>query len=139
MGFVLVDDMNLIGGKLFDSTEDIEDTARRIQKAIYTWEWLLKTTSGAIRLDKSFIYQITFKFDSKGRYSFKTKLDSDLSFIVKDEYNKLQPLAIIEPSKGKETLGVILVPDGLIIDQFQVLFRKAMYWASSIYIQNLSG
>ena len=78
----------------------------------------MKTTGGVIRPDKSFIYSIAFKFNSKGRYSFETKLDSDLSFTVKDEYNQYQPLAIIEPSKGKETLGAILALDESTIDQF---------------------
>ena len=34
--FVLVSNTDLIGGKLFNSTEDIEDIARRMQKVIHT-------------------------------------------------------------------------------------------------------
>ena len=87
IGYMLVDDTDLIRERLFESTNDIDDTMQKMQKAIHTWEDLLKTTGDVIRPDKSFVYPISFKFDNKGRYKFKTTSKLELSFSVKDENN----------------------------------------------------
>ena len=60
MDYVLVDNMDLAGRKLFDTIHNIDEVASNIQDAINTWKGLLKTTGRAIRLDKSFIYSISF-------------------------------------------------------------------------------
>ena len=43
MGYILVDDMDLAGSKLYNSKIDIEEVTSKMQKAIDTWEGLLKT------------------------------------------------------------------------------------------------
>ena len=38
MGYVLVDDTDLVEGKLYDSPRDIEEVACKMQRAIDTWK-----------------------------------------------------------------------------------------------------
>ena len=46
---------------------------------------------------------------------------------------------MIEPSKGMDTLGVLLAPTGSMEDEFKYLYKKASSWAQQIAQSKLSG
>ena len=46
---------------------------------------------------------------------------------------------MIEPSKGMDTLGVLLAPAGSMEDEFKYLYKKAFSWAQQIAQSKLSG
>ena len=61
VGFVFVDDSEIAEGDLTKTEIIIEDVYIRTQKAIDIWEGCLKSTGLSTRLDKSFVYPISFK------------------------------------------------------------------------------
>ena len=44
VGYIFIDNTNLVGGKLYYSNNNINKVASKIQLAIDTWEGLLKLT-----------------------------------------------------------------------------------------------
>ena len=80
IGFVFVDDTNLVVGKLYPLLYVISKVADSMQKVIDTQEGYLKAIGGVIRLDKLFAYLILYKFNELGEYSFKIldKIDINL-------------------------------------------------------------
>ena len=70
VGFVFVDDMDLIEGILKITNLDITDIFQDMQEIISFCEGDVKATGGAICSDKSFAYQISFNFKPSGEYFF---------------------------------------------------------------------
>ena len=91
-----------------------------MQASIDTWEGCLKTTSGVIRLDKLFVYPISFKFDRSGAYRFERVEELDIKLTVKNENEVREELTLIKTDYGKDTLGVLLVPDGSMYNQYNI-------------------
>ena len=85
----------------------------------------MKTTGGAIVPDKSRVYPVSFKFDTKKKASYKTIAETDTSFTVLNKDNIREELKCYEATVGKETLGVFLSPEGNNDDAFQSLQNKA--------------
>ena len=94
-------------------------------------------TGGAIRPDKSFIYPISFTWDNNGNYKFTSLDEITTQFTVKDHNNQRQELPRIDPSKGKETLGVHIAPNGNNMDQLQVMKDKVEKWCEKIKVGHL--
>ena len=106
------------------SDEVMED----MQLAMNIWEGGLKATGGAIVPEKSWVYPISFHFDNQGQWHYQTVDDMEVEFTVKDQHGVTNNLETLNPSVGKETLGVILAPDGNNKDAVKNLTKKATEW-----------
>ena len=86
IGFMFVDDTNLVEGILRSTKENFEEVAERMQNSINCWECSLKATGGAMRPYKSFVYHINFILKNSGE-CYYDKVDSmDVSLSVKNEF-----------------------------------------------------
>ena len=103
-----------------------------MQRGINSWEGGIKATGGAIRPDKSFVYPISFDWDEHGAYEFHEPDPETHPLTVRNEFNVEEDLEQVSPSRGYETLGVFLAPDGSQNDQFEILKTKANKWADQI-------
>ena len=132
VGFAFVDDTDLITFNMQIDNVDWDDITTQMQEAINRWEGGLKTTGGAIVPTKSWIYPIKFTFDDKGKASYQTCQDINCDFSVTDEHGDRVPLQSFDANIGKETLGVILAPDGNSNDALKSLLKKAKTWSANI-------
>ena len=73
-----------------------------------------------------------FKFDQKGQWQYKKVEEIDYPFTVKDHTDEVQPLSQFEANQGKETLGVILSPDGNNKEAVNELRLKSETWRDNI-------
>ena len=89
-------------------------------------------TGGAIRLDKSFAYPISFDFKPSGEYFFEKVEDLDYSLSVKNHEDIREDLDLIDADVGKETLGMFIAPDGSMRDQLKAMKKKVTTWTSHI-------
>ena len=87
-------------------------------------EGYLKTTREAICPNKSFAYAILFRFNSKGEFCFESVVEVEAYLLVKNENKEREDLKIIELNKGMDTLGILLVPDSSIKDEYNYLCKK---------------
>ena len=138
VGFAFVDDTDLLSFDMASNNVQWDFIGNQMQEAIDRWEGGLKSTGGAIVPNKSWVYPIDFKFDHKGQCSYKSteEINWEFSVLDKDE-NRIQ-LNTVAASKGKETLGVILAPDGNTDDAFNTLLDKAKSWAAHIQSGHLT-
>ena len=84
----------------------------------------MKTIGGAIRIDKPFVYPISFVFRATSNYKFE-KLANIIEFLsVWNEFNKRETLKLIDTCERKETLGIALAPDSNTKDKYELLFKK---------------
>ena len=60
MGYVFINDADLMIGKLYATVNDIDNVLIDMQNAINTQEGSIKVTRGVIRPNKSFTYYISF-------------------------------------------------------------------------------
>ena len=70
IGFIFVNDTNLVARKLYYSINNIDGIFEDIQWVIDTWEGYLAATRGVIRSKKLFVYLVAFKFKPLGEYLF---------------------------------------------------------------------
>lgn len=138
IGYAFVDDTDLIQVDMRSNTITVEETLNKMQESIDRWEGGLKMTGGAIVPIKSWVYPIDFKFDDRGRWTYKSCDEINFPFSVKDHDDERNTLRSIEPSKGKETLGVILAPDGNNKDLVKELRTKSETWAEYVNTGHLA-
>ena len=130
VGFAFVDDTDLVA---FDMTTDDarwNNVEQEMQDAINRWEGGLKSTGGAIVPEKSWVYSIDFTFDNQGNAAYKLHEDIQPNFSVLDKDNVRVHLTNVQCSTGKETLGVVLAPDGNSEDGYKTLLKKAQQWTA---------
>ena len=132
VGFAFVDDTDLVEGDLTSTDLTYSDIHKKMQEGINRWEGGLKTTGGAIRPDKSFVYPIDFTWDERRDYTYCHPDNINLPLTVCDENNIRHTLQQIPPNKGLETLGVFIAPDGSQNDQIQEMKRKASEWSEKL-------
>ena len=132
VGYAYVDDTDVIIMNNNNINITADEIMEDMQEAIHIWEGGLKATGGAIVPSKSWVYPIDFEFDNNGKWGYKSAEDIGFNFVVKDENNILQPLDTLTASTGKETLGVILAPDGNNSDAVTALKNKAVEWKELI-------
>ena len=132
VGYAFVDDTDLIQVDLRDHSIGTEEVMEQMQNGINRWEGGLKATGGAIVPNKSWVYPIDFKFDRNGKWQYKKVDEIDFHFTVKDHNNDIHPLRQFEANIGKETLGVILAPDGNNKEAIKELRSKSEIWKEQI-------
>ena len=137
VGFAFVDDSDLITFDMFEEEKSWDELQDCMQEAINRWEGGLKTTGGALVPSKSWIYPISFKFDSKGEATYKNLEEMDTNFTVLNKDGNIESLTCVESHKGRETLGVFLCPDDNNKEAVHALAEKAKRWRDNIHSGHL--
>jgi hypothetical protein len=133
VGFAFVDNTDLIELDLRRDDFDTPTTMENMQDFITRWEGGLKATGGAIVPMKSWVYPISFAFNHEGKWKYESTQEIDAHFSVRDHNDDLLPLQQHDPHIGKETLGVILAPDGNNCEMVEAMITKVKEWRD--YIQ----
>jgi hypothetical protein len=107
VGYSFVDDTDIIQSD--DSST--QDTVRKLQGAVDTWEGSLKVTGGALGLDKSYWYLISFKWNG-GFWSYAPITDTPATLFMNDNHEERKEVRRIQTFQAEETLGVWIAPDG---------------------------
>ena len=132
IGFVFLDDIDLVEGDLQFADIDISDVFGNMQETIDCWEGGLNTTGGDIYLDKSFAYPISFAFKSSGEYYFEKFEELNHSLSVKNHKDICEALELVNADIGKGSLIMFLTPDGNMQDQLKAI-KNVIIWASHIW------
>ena len=130
VGFAFVDDTDLVSFDMTNEDVDWNTVGQSMQEAIDWWEGGLKSTGGAIVPEKSWVYSIDFNFDNHGNAEYKHPEDIQSRFTVLDKDGARVDLNSVPCSQGKETLGVVLAPDGNSEDGYKMLMKKAKQWTA---------
>ena len=129
---MLVDDANLGEGNLRPSNDSLEDVADMIQQSIDQWERSLKTSSRAVRLDKSFVCLINFIFKALGEPVYECLESMDIELSVKDEFKIRENLELVEAYEGREILGVVMALSSDMSDEIHLLSGKISTWVNAM-------
>ena len=87
------------------------DIVQEMQEVVDYWEGGLRTTGGALRVDKSFWYLIDFIWRNN-EWQYASSEDSPGELSVRGVSGEREHLERVEPSEARETLGVYLSMDG---------------------------
>jgi hypothetical protein len=139
IAFAFVDDTDLPCADFRDADILTEEVMEQMQEAIDRWEGGLKTTGGAIAPEKSWVYPIDFDFTPDGTWYYRSPEEIDFAFTVRDHDDIRQPLPQFDASTGKETLGVILAPDGNNDDAFTHMLQQSCLWADHVKTGHLNA
>ena len=94
---------------------DLYSTAAEIiekmQDVVDHWEGGLRTTGGALGVNKSFWYLLHFIWRNN-QWSYASKTDSPGELLVRGVSGQREHLKRLEPSEARETLGIWLTMDG---------------------------
>ena len=137
VGYAYVDDTDIIIMNNNGINLTMEEVVDDMQEAINIWEGGLKASGGAIVPAKSWVYPIEFGFDQSGQWHYKSKDEIGAEFTVKDHNNQLGPLQTLNVSEGRETLGLLLAPDGNNEDAVDELLKKATEWKELVQVGHL--
>jgi hypothetical protein len=118
-GYAFVDDMDVIQSMLQD---DPASAIEKLQAAIDTWEFSLKTTCGAIVPEKTVWWLVSFKWTGAD-WSYAGIQDSPGKLQVNDISNHRKTIPRLEPCQAYETLGAYLAPDGNLDSQIEKCLR----------------
>ena len=109
-----------------------------MQECINRWQGGLWASGGAIVPEKNFVYPITFNFNKKGEWRYKTLQEIDYYFTVKDHLGQQCNLPQKECNVSSCTLGVELAPDGNNKSMVDRLRQKADEWGSNVTLGHLN-
>ena len=138
VGFAFVDSTNLVCFEQ-ERLNLSEEIVEKMQQGINQWEGGLELTRRAIVPEKSWIYPIDFGFDHAGKWFYKYVNDIPQQFTVQDHSGTQQQLEKVESETGKETLGVILAPDGNNDNAKANLLDKTSKWRDYILTGHLNA
>ena len=112
------------------SASQHQDAAQKMQKTVYEWEAISKTTGGALVPEKCWNWIIGFDW-TRDNWKYADCKDKH-SIQVKDEHGKLHEMQMLDSSVAKEMLGVSLSPDGNSTEQLKVIKAKMSSYAEHI-------
>jgi hypothetical protein len=134
VGYAFVDDTDVIQSLLLDNpTSAIE----KLQAAIDTWEFSLKTTCGAIVPEKTVWWLVSFKWTGE-QWSYVGIQESPGDLQINDILSNRKNIRRLEPSQAYETLGVYLAPDGILDAQIEKMSKSVMNWVDGLRTGRLS-
>ena len=136
VGYAFVDDTDLI--QTARPHESFQEVHLHTQQALDLWEGLIKTTGGAIAVDKCRWWGVDFQWDENGNWRYKTKEELNSSLFIKDTNEVLDKVKQLEYNESYETLGVLLAADGNQKDQYEELRDLTADWADRLRISFLS-
>ncbi len=112
-----------------DEVATLEEVAARMQNKAQTWESLCNALGGALNLSKTFFYAVSWKFWKNGQPIMRKNAD-DPDITIKltqgDDHMMAIPIKHVETTKGKQTLGVRLTPDGSDTTEYQYRLQEAI-------------
>ena len=138
VGFAFVDDTDLVCFRQ-EEINLTEEIMLDMQTGIDRWEGGIKLTGGAIVPEKSWIYPIDFGFEPSGQWYYKHTDSITQRFTVRDHTGQRRDLDKIEPDQGKETLGVLLAPDGNNTHAIEALTNKSEQWSEYVSTGHLTA
>ncbi len=101
-------------------------------------EATLAATSGAIVPEKMYWYLIDFHWTA-GNWRYNTIQETPGNLFVKDISGESKLLSRVEVHESRETLGILISPDGNMNGQFVKLHKLAKEWVKMMQEGNLSG
>ena len=107
--YAFVDDTDVVHCSSLTATA--QEIITEMQEVVDHWEGGLRTTGGALRVDKSFWYLIHFIWENN-QWKYATKDQQPGNLDVRGVSGTREHLSRLEPSQAKETLGVFLAMDG---------------------------
>ena len=133
--YAFVDDTDVVHCSSLTATA--QEIITEMQEVVDHWEGGLRTTGGALRVDKSFWYLIHFIWENnEWKYATKDQQPGDLD--VRGVSGNREHLSRLEPSEAKETLGVFLAMDGNNKKQIKHLRDKGTEFAEQIRSSSLN-
>ena len=132
VGYAYVDDTDLVEFNALDPNITIDEVMANMQQALDRWEGGLKATGGALVPAKSWVYPISFSFDTEGAWSYELVEDIDNHITVRDCNDNRHDLEQKEPHESMKTLGVYLAPDGNNRTAVQKMKEAAFAWGDKI-------
>ena len=132
-GFAFVDDTDIIHSANDPHTCPFE-VLQQAQTALNTWEGILRATGGAIGVNdgnKAFWYFLDFKFTAN-EWKYKNSVELPGELVARNYDNSICPLARLNPSIARETLGIFLAMDGNQRAQIEYLKSKARTYAEQL-------
>jgi len=132
-GFAFVDDTDIIHSANDPHTCPFE-VLQQAQTALDTWEGILRATGGAIGVedgDKAFWYFLDFKFTAN-EWKYKNSQDLPGELVARNFDDTICPLARLNPSIARETLGIFLAMDGNQRAQIEYLKSKARTYSEQL-------
>jgi hypothetical protein len=105
-----------------------------MQKVAQLWERLLFASGGALAIQKCFYYLIDWHWDHIRFPVLSSNLASPGPQLVMTSGRSTSSTSIprVESSKGMQTLGVRLSPDGSFTDEFTHRQKQALKWVCNI-------
>jgi hypothetical protein len=128
-GFAFVDDTDLLHMMHASSCEG--ETRTKIQDALDCWEGALSAMSGAIVPEKAFWYLIDFHWQA-GEWRYKSIAECSGDLTVQDINGLKKRLSRVEVHVAKETLGILLAPNGGTEEEFNKLKAAAADWVEQM-------
>ena len=130
-GFAYVDDADLL-----QTGNNPTEVARKLQKALFTWESVINATGGAMSPSKSWWYSVDFLWKN-GVFSL-TDGGKTSDIIAHDENGTAVSLDYLMHHSATKMLGVWLAPDGSHDTQIAKMKAEAVDWADYIRTGHLS-
>jgi hypothetical protein len=134
VGYAFVDDTDVIQSPL---EEDPVCAVAKLQEAIDTWEFSLKSTCGAIVPEKTVWWLVCFKW-SGAEWQYAGIKDEPGELQVNDISDHRKTITRLEPHQACETLGVYLAPDGNLDAQFNKMFKAVNTWVDGLRTGKIS-
>ena len=136
VGYAFVDDTDLI--QTARTNESFHEVHVHMQQALDLWEGLIKSTGGAIAVDKCRWWGVDFHWNQNGDWRYKTTAELNTSLFIKDTHEVRDKVRQLEFNESYETLGVLLAADGNQDDQYKELCEWTANWADRLRISFLS-
>jgi len=126
------EDLNLTSKKDFQSTLSL------LAELAQEWKRLLYSTGGALNLQKSFWFTMTWKWRNGTASLATTAQRPGVLRITNGAKTTKEAVPRIEPTETYRTLGVHLSPSGKLDESLRILREQAISFASSIISSHLS-
>jgi hypothetical protein len=120
------------------SKKDFQSSLSLLTELAQKWERLLYSTGGALNLQKSFWFTMTWQWRN-GTASLATATQRPGELRMTNRANTAkEAVPRIEPTATYRTLGVHLSPSGKLDESFRILREQALSFATSIISSSLS-
>ena len=128
--FAFVDDTDVVHSARTSSTPG-EEVIPEMQEVVDRWEGGLRATGGALVPSKSYWYLIDFKWRN-GKWLYRSRQEMPGDIHIRDSDDSQVLLTRLEPSKARETLGIMIAMDGNSNAEIQHLRNKAEEFADQL-------
>jgi hypothetical protein len=134
---VVYDESQMVDHHITSSEQNVLEN---LQELGQLWERLLHATGGAISIEKSFWYMISWSWSKSGNPKLKTIIQSKGSLLLTSGQDTSLHLTVprIETTASFRTLGTYISPSGNLTATVQHLRTQAINFASNIASSTLN-